>query len=625
MSRPISKPGRYPQINFAIALFSIFLIGAIWVATTQRIHFERAEAIDGAIKVNSNLVMALEEQTVRTFKAAEQVALFVRHEYAMLGSSLNMAGYIEHGVIKEKIFTIISVVNEHGDIVLSTMGTGPVNYADREFFTFHRQHPNNELFISKPVLGRISGTRQIPMSIRIDKADGTFGGVVVLSVDPGYFTGFYQQADLGRRGVVALVGLDGIVRARRVGPVNSYGENIGESPAFAGRTPNPLGSYIATDRDDGVRRIYSYRTLQHYPLLLVLVGTAETEVLARFRQRERNYYVAAVLASALIVAFAFFLIAALSRQRRAVEALSSSEAQFRATFNQAAMGIAHIAPDGRFLRANQKLCNLLGYSERELLTRTLLGITDPADVDEAGRFQGQLLVDDTRSFTPEIEMRYVRKDGSTIWVCVAAGLVRNPSGQPDYFVTVTQDISKRKELQERLAHQAHHDSLTQLANRALCYDRLEQALVQAQRRKQEVGFLFIDLDGFKDVNDSLGHGCGDQLLQQVAARLTRCVRSEDTVGRLGGDEFAIVLSEIAKKADCELVARKIVDALAEPFRLDKHEVRVSASIGIATYPDDGDHVGMLVRHADMAMFCAKKAGKNYYRFYSADMSRASVD
>jgi diguanylate cyclase (GGDEF)-like protein/PAS domain S-box-containing protein len=607
--------GRYPGINIAIAAFCLVLIGLIWAAIAQRTQFERNEAIENATKENSNLVMAFEEQTVRTLRAAEQVARFVRHEYASRGARMNLPRYIENRVINENAFTIISVVDERGDVVVSNRRTGTVNYADRRFFTFHQERKDDALYISAPLLGRVSHTWQIPMSIRVDKPDGSFGGVIVLSVDPAYLAGFYQKADLGQQAVVSLVGLDGITRARKAGPRDSEGEDIGQSEVFAARARNAVGSFAGPDALDGIRRIYSYRTLKEYPLF-AMVGTAETEVLEPFRQRERRYYIVRILATALILAFGLSLMSVLARQRRVVEALASSEARFRATFNQAAMGIAHAALDGRFLRANQKMCDLLGYTEQELLKRTILDITDPADLGEASRFHEQLLTDRTQSFTPEIEKRYLRKDGSSIWVCVAFGLVRDAKGNPDYLVTVTQDISRGKEVQERMVHQAYHDSLTKLPNRRLCYDRLREALAQAKPRGGIVGFLYMDVDGFKRVNDTLGHAAGDELLRQISVRLTQCVRGEDTVGRLGGDEFAIVLAEVAKVEDCGLVARKVVEALARPFLLENEAVRVSASVGVATYPEDGAEPAVMVQRADRAMFHAKHTGKNNYSFYA---------
>ena len=613
---------RDPRIHWALALFGLLLIGLVWAVTTQRIAFERSEAIAHATRQNSNLVIAFEEHTIRTLKAADQVARFVRHEYAARGAKMDIARYIADGVIDSRLFNVISVVDEHGDLVLSSVPPVPVNYADRDHFKFHLQHGQDAFYIGKPVLGRLSGRWQIPMTRRIEKADGTFGGAVVLSVDPGYFTGFYGKADLGEQGLVTLVGLDGITRARRSGSKSSFGDDLRASPLFEHAARSPAGSHVSSASPDGVRRLYSYRILQEYPLVAV-VGTSEAEVLAPFYERARIYYISAGLASVLLAIFAAGLMAALSRQKRAIEALGRSEAQFRATFDQAAVGIMHSSLDRRILRVNRKFCEMVGYSADELQQGSVQRIHHPEDTNADQDFEKRLVAGEIETFS--FDKRYVRKDGSVFPARRTVSLARDEAGRPSYFIRVIEDISERKEAEEKLLHLAHYDTLTDLPNRALCYDRLSQSLIQSRRRNRSVCVLFIDLDRFKAVNDSLGHAAGDLLLQQVAGRLSACIRAGDTAGRLGGDEFVIILPEVAKPDDAGLLALKIIGALAKPFQLGKHPVRVTSSIGIATCPDDGEDVDSLIRNADAAMFRAKEGGRNGYRFYSAATAGSTLD
>jgi diguanylate cyclase (GGDEF)-like protein len=251
-------------------------------------------------------------------------------------------------------------------------------------------------------------------------------------------------------------------------------------------------------------------------------------------------------------------------------------------------------------------------------------------VDDRNRAQSvidiqraQLLAGEIATYA--VERRSVRKDGGVIWTNRTISLVRDAAGSPLYFIRVIEDITERKRLQQDLQHVAHHDPLTQLPNRALFYDRLTHTLAQAQRRSWTTGLMFVDLDGFKKVNDTLGHGVGDQLLRQVSERLTQCVRAEDTVGRLGGDEFAIILSELAHEQDGGLVAQKVIDALAKPFQIDGSEISVTASIGITACPSDVRNADALISHADAAMYDAKKMGKNNYQFYTAAMNARSME
>jgi diguanylate cyclase (GGDEF)-like protein/PAS domain S-box-containing protein len=221
--------------------------------------------------------------------------------------------------------------------------------------------------------------------------------------------------------------------------------------------------------------------------------------------------------------------------------------------------------------------------------------------------------------------RILRPDGSIRWVHDRAFPVRDGDGRIYRIAGIAEDVTDRKLAEERLEHLAHYDTLTNLPNRALFYDRLKQTLAQARRNRWTMGVMFLDADRFKNVNDTLGHAVGDQLLQQIARRLTQSVRSDDTVGRLGGDEFAIVLSTLASAQDATLVAQKIMEAFKEPFRLEGTEVYVTASIGITLYPDDSSDHDVLIKNADTAMYRAKEIGRNSYQFYTPEMNARAIE
>ncbi|HEV7799482.1 MAG TPA: EAL domain-containing protein, partial [Burkholderiales bacterium] len=203
--------------------------------------------------------------------------------------------------------------------------------------------------------------------------------------------------------------------------------------------------------------------------------------------------------------------------------------------------------------------------------------------------------------------------------------VPGPDGQIYRIAGVTEDVTARKRAEERLVHLAHYDQLTGLPNRVLFYDRLKQALAQARRNDWITAVLFIDLDRFKAVNDTIGHAGGDLLLKDVSDRLARCVRAADTLGRLGGDEFAVVLSKLGTPQDAAGIAAAILEALAEPFDIEGHEIYTTASIGIAVYPSDTENTDILIRNADTAMYEAKAAGRNVYRFYTAEMNQLALE
>jgi len=294
------------------------------------------------------------------------------------------------------------------------------------------------------------------------------------------------------------------------------------------------------------------------------------------------------------------------------------EERFRETFDHASVGIMHSSLDRRVLMVNRKFCDMVGYSAQELQQGSVRRIHHPEDSDADQHLEKRLVAGEIDSFS--FEKRYVRKDGSIFWAHRTVSLARDEPGRPKYFIRVIEDISARKQAEEELLHMAHYDALTNLPNRALFRDRLTQTLAQARRSDGLLGIMFLDLDRFKAINDSLGHAMGDLLLKQVAHRLTACVRASDTVGRLSGDEFGIILGGLHGVADAILVAKKIVQVFSAPFRLDDHERFVTTSIGISMFPSDSRDEEGLVKAADAAMYRVKQTGRNNFRFYADDMN-----
>jgi diguanylate cyclase (GGDEF)-like protein/PAS domain S-box-containing protein len=373
-------------------------------------------------------------------------------------------------------------------------------------------------------------------------------------------------------------------------------------------------------------------------------------------------------------------------QAGTVRSLRDSETRFRKTFELAASGMAHVGLDGSFLRVNRRLCEILGYPEGELVGRRVKDISDP----EAGQRR---------------ERRFIRKDGSVVWVDLTIAPVNNPDGVRQYEIAVMEDITERKqaearreahtryqeaiaafgqaalamrvpgelieeavrtvqralrteevtyaggalqvsgplsyeaqsflatagsllstglqriESEMRVSFLAQFDPLTALPNRALLADRFSQMILQAGRRGSLLGVLFIDLDDFKLVNDTLGHAGGDELLNKVARRLHSAVRPGDTLARISGDEFGLVLADLTRAEDAALVAQKLLERLAEPFMLSGRETFVTASVGIAAFPGDGQDAETLLGAADAAMYRAKQSGGNAYHFFTAQITQ----
>ncbi|HET9699996.1 MAG TPA: EAL domain-containing protein [Burkholderiales bacterium] len=286
-------------------------------------------------------------------------------------------------------------------------------------------------------------------------------------------------------------------------------------------------------------------------------------------------------------------------------------------FDTAAEGIIVLDAQERILSVNRAFCEISGYSREEV-------IGESASILRPG-LQGESFFKDVARSLAESsqwqgEMWNRRKDGTPLpsWVSVSA--VRDQAGEVVNLVCILNDISSLKESQQRLEQLANHDSLTGLPNRNLLQDRVTHGMDKARRNRERLALLYLDLDNFKIVNDTLGHDAGDRLLVQVAARLRECARDRDTVARLGGDEFVVVLDEVADPQQVARMADRVAEHFREPFTIEGQQQVVSFSLGIALYPDDGNDLASLLRNADLALYRAKEYGRSCYRFFTEDMN-----
>jgi diguanylate cyclase (GGDEF)-like protein/PAS domain S-box-containing protein len=303
--------------------------------------------------------------------------------------------------------------------------------------------------------------------------------------------------------------------------------------------------------------------------------------------------------------------------------LRDSESRYSTTIELAPIGIAHVDRSGRFIWANRHLCEMLGYTKEELLKLTVKNVSYSEDVDISDALRADLHAN--RVDTLKLEKRYMRKDGTVIWVRITSAMKRDASGEPLYDISAVEDVSDRKTAEARVQYLATHDDMTGLPNRVLFNELIGQAIETSRQNERKCAVLFIDLDRFKIVNDSLGHHAGDLLLKEMGSRLRDCTRATDFLARLGGDEFVVLLEDASDSASIAEVANKILRAALKPVEILGQECRVTASVGIAVYPDDAWDAASLMKHADMAMYLAKEEGKNNYQFYSAHDSPVAVE
>lgn len=300
------------------------------------------------------------------------------------------------------------------------------------------------------------------------------------------------------------------------------------------------------------------------------------------------------------------------------EALRQSEEKYRSIIENIQEGYFEIDLAGNFTFYNDSVSQIIGYSKEELMGMNYRRFTSEQTAKQV--FQAFNKVYNTGNPAKEFDWQIIRKDGAKIYIEVSVSLQKDLSGKTTGFKGIIRDITERKQIDQQLTHMASHDALTGLPNRMLFMDRLDIAFAQSRRSKNKLAVMMLDLDHFKDINDTLGHMVGDKLLQEVGNRLTGILRHNDTVARLGGDEFIVLLSDIERIEDVIRIAKVILKAFQKPFLLSDHHVTSNASIGIAVYPDDCQDIETLLKKSDMAMYSVKTQGRNGYQFFSDVMS-----
>lgn len=319
----------------------------------------------------------------------------------------------------------------------------------------------------------------------------------------------------------------------------------------------------------------------------------------------------------IVIALLLFIVVAWIRH---TASLKASEELWKFALEGAGDGVWDWDIEGDYAYLSNRYKEMFGFSDDDIHTnrKDWTNRIHPDDLPSMTEAVNNYLLGKTSKYIHE--HRVICKDKSIKWVLSRGMIVkRDKHGKPLRMVGTHADITERKLLESKLENLAHYDSLCNLPNRTLFSDRLRLALSYAKREKKKLAVMFIDLDHFKEINDIYGHEAGDKVLKQVSQRLVACVRESDTVARLGGDEFVVLLPIIDNESDAILVASKIVDAVDQPIRIAQSEMRVSSSVGIAIYPQHGKDEKLLVINADMAMYQAKKNGKNQSQMFDKTM------
>ncbi len=309
------------------------------------------------------------------------------------------------------------------------------------------------------------------------------------------------------------------------------------------------------------------------------------------------------------------------------EALFEEKERARVTLNSIGDAVVSTDASCHITYLNSTAEDLIGWTQKEAVGHPVEDVLHFIDAETRAAVHNPMtqtiLEDKAIALVPNCML--VRRDGTEVSIEDSVAPIHDRRGEVTGAVMVFHDVSAARAKTLRMSHLAQHDSLTDLPNRALLHDRLNEAITLSQRHQRKLAVLFVDLDRFKHINDSLGHATGDGLLRSVARRLSTCVRSSDTVGRHGGDEFVVLLWDMRHSQDAVVTASKILEVLREPHYVNNHNLHVTGSVGIATYPDDGTDAETLMKRADLAMYNAKEAGRDSYRFFESEMNARASD
>jgi signal transduction histidine kinase len=361
--------------SVAVITFAVFLLSVLWAGVSYQIRRDAVDATHSAEVQLTNLTRAFAEHTGRTIEAADQALRFVRREYLDQGRSLDIAGYLQQKAIIDSTFHLISIIGPDGIVTHSSQPFKYTDLREREHFRVHADGHGDRLFVSKPVLGRVSGKWSIQLTRRIDLPDGSFGGVVVLSLTPEYLTRFYSEVDLGPHGAVTLVGYDGVVRARATRDSAQGSQDLRGNPIFEEAMRRKSGTLSAVSKIDGVERVWAFRALDEYGLL-VFTGVGRDEVMAEPRRRRDSYLIGALLITLVIAGFAVVLVRRARLQHALMRQLEESNRQAQAANQMKTRFLASVSHELR-----TPLNGILGYAE-------MLKDTAP---DEESRECGQII------------------------------------------------------------------------------------------------------------------------------------------------------------------------------------------------------------------------------------------
>ncbi|HEY8024647.1 MAG TPA: EAL domain-containing protein [Burkholderiaceae bacterium] len=608
-------------------VLGLIVIGVLWFAEQSQVELDRRAAANDGLRDAATLSKAYARYIDRSLEQADQLSLFIQHEWEHRGNSLKLEELSQLGIFPASQYAFVSIINRDGIVLTGSLSATSVNsLADRDYFQFHKHHADTSLRIGTPTVGRISKRIVIQLTRRLVDGQGNFDGVLLIAVEPAQLTSFYDNASFGKHGLLALIGQDGRVRAGRVGEDMLQLPHEHALPLIAG----DVATSALYDRQwfaDRQARYVGQSPLGHFPMVAI-AGFSEQERLSPYQDTWHAFEMFAVAGTIVIVMF--IVIAGLLSARLIWR--NQRESEVRLTYRLA----TESGHDGFYMlralrdRSQQVVdfevadCNERGAAFTGLPSSQLVGkllsqlYPKPyfyVVLDMFRKAMEEGFNESELQIPPESPVKLE-------WI--EYKMIRSGTG----LALTARDISHAKRHERELWNMANEDALTALPNRKWMAAHLPGALKRAEDSGEMLALLFIDLDDFKDVNDTQGHSAGDELLRLAAERIKAVLRPSDYVVRLGGDEFIVILNPVADKSHVVHVADRIANTLKQPASLSattqdttgQRIASIAASIGIAIFPGDGTDIETLLKNSDIAMYHAKAEGKGHFRFYDQSLS-----
>jgi diguanylate cyclase (GGDEF)-like protein len=608
----------------------------------------RTDALEEARRNIANLALVLGEQTARSSQAVDLTLRNLQDK--IKETQVDSAESFEHVIssgpfrleLKEMSDRVrqadfLAIIDAHGRLASTSNAVTGLDVSQRDYFRYLSSNNDTNVFIGAPAKNIVTGVETIYFARRVSSRSGVFLGLIVCGVPIRYFEEIYSSIDLPRKESFLLVRRDGTVLVRHPDLVERAGAVMPATSPWYKVVASGGGFYDSPGYFDQMPRMVAVRPLTEFPLV-VDAAVAEWDVLAAWR-RQAFYIVAGTI---LLLAYAIFLMrvqyrqltklrtagASLRQQNAALKQLShelgcSKEhlakrtQELEMTLEHIDQGLMIVDPQGVVVHCNRQALRHLDLPADLMASQPQLSAvlayqwnhnrsgTEERSFEEFSRSR---TIND-RPYVQELK----RPDGRVIEV-------RSNPMAAGGFVRTYLDITDRKTAEDRVRYLAHHDDLTRLVNRVAFRERLQDAMAMARTSARGTTLLYLDLDHFKQVNDTRGHNVGDCVLSAAALRMQAAVRTNDTVARLGGDEFAIILPSFDDRGAAETLAKRLVLELAKPFEINNVPSLISVSIGIAIHPIDGLTADELLHSADAALYDAKHAGRNTFSFYNAPVN-----